>query len=98
MNGLLRVREGREGKRAGKGRGQGREEGREGKRAGKGRGQGKEEGGGLQMFPRQTNRTETGLGDLESLIVVFWDISWSVACLVGGRFCLCLSLVELRAI
>jgi len=50
------------------------------------------------MFPRQTNRTETGLGDLESLIVVFWDISWSVACLVGGRFCLCLSLVELRAI
>ena len=55
-------------------------EGREGKRV-----------DGLQMFPRQTNRTETGLGDLESLIVLFWDMSRPVACLVGGRL---LSMLE----
>jgi hypothetical protein len=44
-------------------------------------------GGGvcLQMFPRQTNRTETGLGDLESLIVAIWEVSWSCVGRLGRR-------------
>jgi hypothetical protein len=38
-----------------------------------------------QMFPRQTNRTETGLGDLESLIVAIWEVSWSCVGRLGRR-------------
>jgi hypothetical protein len=50
-----------------------------------------------QMFPRQTNKTETGLGDLESLIVVIWEVVGSrVGRLDGCKVSLRLSVVEIR--
>jgi hypothetical protein len=36
------------------------------------------EGEGVQMFPRQTKSTETGLGEFESLIVVVVGAVWYV--------------------
>lgn len=57
------------------------------------------EGGGvcLQMFPRQTNKTETGLGDLESPIVAIWGVFGSRVGRLGGcEVSLRLSVVEIR--